>query len=121
MTRLFPALAPVRTDIELVKSLKGLRVTADATLISGGRVIDRQSGEVQFTDGALSGICIFNLSAKAAEYINNGEISLDTAPTRAYKKHCRNKSVTAVRRASHGNIPQTCRTGNAEKSRYSFF
>ena len=81
MTKLFPALAPVRTDIELVKSLKGLRVAADATLISGGRVIDRQSGEVQFTDGALSGICIFNLSAKAAEYINNGEISLDTAPT----------------------------------------
>ena len=68
VTRLFPALAPVRTDIELVKSLKGLRVAADATLISGGRVIDRQSGEVQFTDGALSGICIFNLSAKAAEY-----------------------------------------------------
>ena len=29
----------------------------------------------------MSGICIFNLSAKAAEYINNGEISLDTAPT----------------------------------------
>ncbi|EKC64326.1 hypothetical protein LEA_10880 [human gut metagenome] len=83
MTRLFPALAPVRTDIELVKSLKGLRVAADATLISGGRVIDRQSGEVQFTDGALSGICIFNLSAKAAEYINNGEISLDTALLKA--------------------------------------
>ena len=35
VTRLFPALAPVRTDIELVKSLKGLRVAADATLISG--------------------------------------------------------------------------------------
>ena len=72
----------VRTDIELVKSLKGLRVAADATLISGGRVIDRQSGGVQFTDnGALSGICTLDLSAKAAEDINNGEISLDTAPT----------------------------------------
>lgn len=81
VTPLYPALAPLRTDVELVKSLKGLRVAADVSLIYNGNVIDRQSGEVQFTDGALSGICIFNLSAKAAEYINKGEISLDTAPT----------------------------------------
>lgn len=81
VTPLYPALAPLRTDVELVKSLKGLRVAADVSLICNGNVIDRQSGEVQFTDGALSGICIFNLSAKAAEYINIGEISLDTAPT----------------------------------------
>lgn len=80
-TPLYPALAPIRTDIGLVKSLKGLRVAADVSLLSDGKIIDRQSGEVQFTDGALSGICIFNLSAKAAEYINKGEISLDTAPT----------------------------------------
>ena len=81
VTKLYPALAPLRTDVELVKSVKGLRVTADVSLIYGGAVIDKQSGEVQFTDGALSGICIFNLSAKAAKYINKGEISIDTAPT----------------------------------------
>lgn len=80
VTELYPALAPIRTDIELVKSVKGLRVAADVSLISDNRIIDKQSGEVQFSDGALSGICIFNLSAKAAMYINKGEISLDTAP-----------------------------------------
>lgn len=81
VTELYPALAPIRTDIGLVKSLKGLRVAADVSLLAGGKIIDRQSGEVQFTDGALSGICIFNLSAKAAKYVCKGEISLDTAPT----------------------------------------
>lgn len=81
LTKLYPALAPIRTDVGLVKSLKGLRVAADVSLLADGKIIDRQSGEVQFTDGALSGICIFNLSAKAAKYVGKGEISLDTAPT----------------------------------------
>lgn len=81
ITKLYPALAPIRTDVGLVKAVKGLRIAADASLIIDGKTIDRQSGEVQFTDGALSGICIFNLSAEAAKYVNKGEISLDTAPT----------------------------------------
>lgn len=81
LTKLYPALAPIRTDVGLVKAVKGLRVAADVSLIANGKIIDRQSGEVQFTDGALSGICIFNLSAKAAKFVDKGEISLDTAPT----------------------------------------
>ena len=67
------------TDIK--KAVKGLRIAADVSLLAGGKIIDRQSGEVQFADGALSGICIFNLSATAAKYVDKGEISLDTAPT----------------------------------------
>lgn len=80
-TKLYPALAPIRTDVGLVKAVKGLRIAADVSLLAGGKIIDRQSGEVQFTDGALSGICIFNLSATAAKYVDKGEILLDTAPT----------------------------------------
>lgn len=79
-TKLYPALAPIRTQTELVKSVKGLRTPAEVSLISQGKTICRESGEVQFTDGALSGICIFNISATACQYIGNGEISLDTAP-----------------------------------------
>lgn len=64
-----------------------MRIAADVSLLAGGKIIDRQSGEVQFADGALSGICIFNLSATAAKYVDKGEISLDTAP-RSAKKNC---------------------------------
>lgn len=79
-TNLYPALAPVRTDINLVKALKGLRTYAKATLSSDGKALAEQTGEVQFSDGALSGICIFNLSSLAARYVGRSEIVLDIAP-----------------------------------------
>ncbi len=80
ITPTYPALAPVRTDVNLIKSMKGLRTHAKATLYISGKESYSQIGEVQFADGALSGICIFNLSAKAAEHTGNAEISLDIAP-----------------------------------------
>lgn len=80
VTKLYPALAPLRTPIEAVKALKGLRAYAKASLIHNKEIIATEIGEVQFSDGALSGICIFNLSAVAAMYIGNCEISLDIAP-----------------------------------------
>lgn len=79
-TALYPALAPIRTDINNVKALKGLRTYAKATLLSNGKPLAEQSGEVQFADGALSGICIFNISSLAAKYIKKSEIMLDIAP-----------------------------------------
>ncbi|MBQ8791013.1 MAG: aminoacetone oxidase family FAD-binding enzyme [Ruminiclostridium sp.] len=79
-TNLYPALAPIRTDINLVKALKGLRTYAKASLSSEGRILAEQTGEVQFSDGALSGICIFNVSSIAARYVGKAEIILDIAP-----------------------------------------
>lgn len=80
VTHLYPALAPLRTDVNLVKAVKGLRTSGTASLIINGEKAAEQSGEVQFTDGALSGICIFNLSAIAAKNISRCEISLDITP-----------------------------------------
>ncbi len=80
VTELYPALAPLRTEINLVKSLKGLRMYAKASLYVNGKIIDSKRGEVQFADGALSGICIFDLSLAAAEHIGNCTVSLDAAP-----------------------------------------
>ncbi|MBQ8931737.1 MAG: aminoacetone oxidase family FAD-binding enzyme [Ruminiclostridium sp.] len=79
-TLLYPALAPIRTDINLVKALKGLRTYAKVTLSADGKTLAEQNGEVQFSDGALSGICIFNLSSLAAKYVGKSEIILDIAP-----------------------------------------
>lgn len=72
-----PALCPVPTDAARVKALKGMRVRAAASAIAAGRVLKTESGEVQFTEQALSGICIFNLSRFAAEHGASMEISLD--------------------------------------------
>ena len=71
-----PALCPVKVESSVLKSLKGLRSTAAVTLSRNGKLIKTEGGEVQFTEGALSGICVFNLSL----YAEKGDvISLDLA------------------------------------------
>lgn len=59
---LIPALAPIKTDPKLVSALKGMRLAAHVILDTDGRFTADSEGEVQFADGALSGICVFDLS-----------------------------------------------------------
>lgn len=82
VTPLFPALVQVRTDPARVRALKGVRCPARAALRAGGRTLRSASGEVQFADGALSGICVFELSRCLGELGPGGkaELSLDLAP-----------------------------------------
>ena len=61
ITPLRPALCPLPSGN--TKSLDGVRCKCTATLIQNGSLIRTEQGEVQFTKTALSGICIFNLSA----------------------------------------------------------
>ncbi len=57
-----PALCPVGVKSEYLKSLKGLRVQGEVSLVESGKEIVAEEGEIQFTENALSGICVFNLS-----------------------------------------------------------
>lgn len=75
-----PALCPIRTDPAGVKALKGIRVHAAVSALLGGTCLGRETGELQFTDGALSGICIFQLSGYAARYGSRLIISVDLLP-----------------------------------------
>ena len=56
-----PALCPL--PAENTKLLDGIRCKCAATLTQNGKALRTEEGEVQFTKTALSGICIFNLSA----------------------------------------------------------
>ena len=49
-----------------IRSLAGIRAKATATLLDGSRPVAQESGEVQFTDYGLSGICIMQLSGLLA-------------------------------------------------------
>lgn len=60
----YPALCPVETENKLVKSLKGVRVSAKVSLLDSDNLVKSEVGELQFTENALSGICIFNLSSQ---------------------------------------------------------
>lgn len=78
VTPLRPSLVQLKSDTKLVRPLKGVRVNAAVTL---GKYTEM--GEVQFTDYGLSGIVIFNISARL-----DGEkkISLDLMPARSRKE-----------------------------------
>jgi predicted Rossmann fold flavoprotein len=76
-----PALCALKTNPSLVRSLKGIRLSADTTLYRNRKPVKTERGEVQFTEQALSGICIFNLSTVC--HIQEGstyEIRLDLLP-----------------------------------------
>lgn len=62
-------LYPCLTALQCVKpnkSLAGIRAKATARLLDGDRVLAEETGEVQFTDYGLSGICIMQLSGLLA-------------------------------------------------------
>ena len=78
-TKVTPSLSPVKVGGDVLRSLKGIRVHAEASLIQDGEVIKTERGEVQFTENALSGICVFNLSREANR--NGGIITINLLPT----------------------------------------
>lgn len=79
-----PALCPIKVKSNVLKSLKGIRSTALATLADeNGKAIMTELGEVQFTDNSLSGICIFNLSVYAKKGYT---ILLDLTPHTSFSE-----------------------------------
>ncbi|MBP3857432.1 MAG: aminoacetone oxidase family FAD-binding enzyme [Ruminiclostridium sp.] len=75
-----PALVPLKTEPALVKPLKGQRADANVTFFAYGKAVKSERGEVQFTDGLISGICVFDLSYLYERYKNNSELRLDLLP-----------------------------------------
>jgi len=86
----FASLTPVCVKSKVLPSLKGIRCRADVRLVCDGVLSAPESGEVQFTENALSGICMFGLSRRVNEYFMRKtvdgkpcqrlEISLDLMP-----------------------------------------
>ncbi len=63
VTPLNPALTSIKVNSNVMKSLKGIRIDGKVTLISNNKIIKTEKGEIQFTENALSGICVFNISS----------------------------------------------------------
>ena len=92
----FASLTPVCVKSKVLPSLKGIRCRADVRLVCDGVLSAPESGEVQFTENALSGICMFGLSRRVNEYFLrktvNGkpcqklEVSLDLMPEYTLKQ-----------------------------------
>jgi len=78
-TKICPAVAPLRVRPELLKGLKGIRAKGRVTAYSAGRFLKEEAGEIQFTDSALSGICVFNMAHLVSQYDGKLTLRLDLA------------------------------------------
>jgi predicted Rossmann fold flavoprotein len=78
--KLCPAVAPLKTSPEAVKGLKGVRAHGRVSAVSSGKVLASQTGEIQFTENSLSGICVFNLSYLFSRYEGNLQLEVDFLP-----------------------------------------
>ena len=79
-TELFPALCPVLVNSKLLFNLKGVRVQGKVSITCKDKILKSEYGEIQFTEKALSGICLFNL-ARIANSTDNTKISIDLLPS----------------------------------------
>ena len=82
VTKLYPSLVQLKTDVTHTKTLKGIRVN-DGKLTA--RVEDKTytlQGDIIFTDYGVSGDTVFRISAFIADKIPNGkvELSIDFLP-----------------------------------------
>ena len=72
----YPAIVQLKTPPEIVRQLKGIKVNAEVSLKSGGRLLRREYGEVLFCDYGLSGPPVLQVSGAAAS-AQSPVISLD--------------------------------------------
>lgn len=77
--KLCPAVAPLKVSPDKLKGLKGIRVKGAVSAVSGGKILKTEYGEIQFTENALSGICVFNLARFFNEYEGRLTLRLDLA------------------------------------------
>lgn len=79
LTPLYPALSGLVINDKDLNLLKGVRAESEAKLYSGNTFLGSETGEIQFTDKAISGIPVMNLS-HLCENKRDLKIHLDLCP-----------------------------------------
>ncbi len=83
-----PAIVQLKTETDVVKSLKGMKVEADVKLTIDGKEIRSDFGEVLFCDYGLSGPPIMQLSREVERKAGEKIISLDLMPEYSFANVC---------------------------------
>ena len=65
-----PALVQLKCTHPALRSLKGIRVQAELTLLQGEKPLARETGELLFQDYGVSGVCVFQLSRFATRALD---------------------------------------------------
>ena len=76
VNKLSPALVHLRAKNKTLHMLKGIKVDVTMSLVSSGKILATETGEVHFGDGVLSGPVTFQLSPYASKCLSdNVEVS----------------------------------------------
>lgn len=75
-----PAIVQLKTETDIVKQLKGIKVNALVTLKTDTKVLRQEYGETLFCDYGLSGPPVLQLSRETARTKESCSISLDIMP-----------------------------------------
>ncbi len=78
--KMTPAIVQIKTDTQNVRQLKGIKVNADVTLVSGNKKIRSEFGEVLFCDYGLSGPPVLQVSREVERSAAPLRIQLDLMP-----------------------------------------
>ena len=74
LTKLYPSLVQLKTPLDDIRGLKGIKEVAKVTAYAGEKQLAQSTGDLLFTDFGVSGSSIFNLSAyledRQDQYIN---------------------------------------------------
>lgn len=112
ITDISPALTALTINEKSFKDLKGLRVKGNCALYSGRKLLKEEYGEIQFTENAISGIPVLNIS-QFANGKKNLNVLIDVCnefsvnDLTKHFKECRYKSPTfRTEEILSGIIPQ---------------
>lgn len=100
-----PSLVQLKTETELVKQLKGIKVDAKATLFCANKAICSYTDEVLFCDYGLSGPTILQIARQSARDDKNYIVSLDFYP-KTDKAELLNKIKDRAKLLSHRNLEE---------------
>ena len=75
LSKPLPSLVTVPCKNRSLIALKGLRIKGSVSLVADGKSLKSENGEIQFSNGALSGICVFQLSRMVNEFFEYNSIS----------------------------------------------
>lgn len=91
VTKIKPALVSLKTNTEMTKSLKGVKVFAEVKLSDGKKIIAEDRGELLFTDYGVSGIPVMQISRFAEKGMHIlidmlPDVSLDEVTGEIYRR-----------------------------------
>ncbi len=73
ITPVFPSLVQLKTDYPYLKHLKGTKVQGSIELLDeGAKILQKESGEILYTDYGISGPPILQISRRASARFNGG-------------------------------------------------